>query len=140
MSDVETGAAPGAAHERRREIGLHWDLSKAIIAAFFSVRRELGPFFPEHVYVNAVAAALRESGIASAREVPYEVVYHGVVVGVFRADLIVDDKVLVETKIAPRITAPHRRQAWHYLHASGLKVAMILNCGDPPGTARVEVP
>jgi GxxExxY protein len=121
------------------DLGLHWDLTKRIIAAFYQVRRELGQGFPEHVYSNALATALRETNLRVTREAPYEVVFHGVVVGVFRADLVVEDKVLVECKIY-RIGPRDREQAWHYLAASKLKVAVITNFGDNPATARVEVP
>lgn len=122
-----------------REIGLHWGLSKRIIGAFFDVRRELGSCFPEHVYSNALATALRETHMSARREIPYEVVFHGVVVGTFRADLVVENEVLVECKIH-RIRPRDREQAWHYLAASGLKVGLIVNFGEYPATARIELP
>lgn len=124
----------------REEIGLHWELTRSIIGAFYTIHRELGPWFPERVYVNAMAVALQEGGIACRREVPYEVAFRGVPIGVFRADLVVNDQVLVEAKVAPRIVAAHREQAWHYLSAANLKVAVILNFGQKPSTARVEIP
>jgi GxxExxY protein len=122
------------------EIGLHWQLTKSVIRTFYTVRRELGPWFPERIYVNAMAVALQEAGIACSREVPYEVVFHGVPVGLFRADLVVGGQVLVEAKVAPRIIPAHREQAWHYLSAANLKVAVILNFGEKASTARVEIP
>ena len=122
------------------EIGLHWELTKAINGVLFTVRRELGPWFPERVYCNATAVALQECGFVCQREVPFEVVFHGVPVGRFRADLVVEGKVLVEIKVADRIVPAHREQAWHYLAASGLKVALILNFGARASTARVEIP
>jgi GxxExxY protein len=121
------------------EIGLHWDLTKRIITAFYEVRRELGSCFPEHVYSNALATALRETNMRVTRETPFEVVFHGVVAGVFRADLVVEDRVLIECKIH-RIGPRDREQAWHYLAASKLKVALIANFGENAGTARIEVP
>jgi GxxExxY protein len=122
------------------ELGLHWGLTNAINGALFTIRRELGPWFPERVYSNATAVALRECGIECRREVPYGVVYHGVPVGLFRADLVVDNRVLVEVKVADRIVPAHREQAWHYLAASGLEVALILNFGAQASTARIEMP
>jgi GxxExxY protein len=103
------------------------------------VRRELGSGFAEYVYSNALATALREMNLLVTREQAYEVVFHGVVVGVLRADLVVQDRVLLECKIH-RIGPREREQAWHYLAASRLKVALIANFGEVPGTARIEVP
>jgi len=61
-----------------RKPGLHWEITDKIHGAYYTVRRELGPAFPEHVYVNAMAVALRQMGLRCAREVPYEVVFQGV--------------------------------------------------------------
>lgn len=124
----------------KRNDGLYWELSKAIIAAFYTVKLELGSGFPEYVYANAMVVALRRLGIRALREVPYEVVFDGVVVGLFRADLVVENKILVETKVARVIVGAHREQVWHYLHAAKRPVGLILNFGDRAGTARVEVP
>jgi GxxExxY protein len=120
--------------------GSLWEITDKIHAAFYLVRREFGPGFPEYIYINSVAVVLREAGIECRREVPYEVVFHGVPVGLFRVDLVVDGRVLVEAKVASRIVAAHREQAWHYLAASGLTVAIILNFGETAETARVEIP
>ena len=124
----------------KRNGGPYWELSKSIIAAFYTVKLELGSGFPEYVYANAMVVALRRLGIRALREVPYEVVFYGVVVGLFRADLVVEDKILVETKVARVIVGAHREQMWHYLHAAKRPVGLILNFGDRAGTARVEVP
>lgn len=113
------------------------DLTGHIIAAFYVVKRELGPGLPEYVYANAMAVALRERGLHVAREVPFEVVFHGVLVGLTRADLVVKSAVIVEVKVARIIAPGHREQAWHQLQAAKLKVAMVVNFGEHPGTARV---
>jgi GxxExxY protein len=109
--------------EANQELGLHWDLTKAVIGAFFVVRRELGPWFGEQAYVNALAVALAARGIASVREVPYEVIFHGVPVGLFRADLIAADRVLVEAKLADRIIPAHRNQVRNTLRPRGSRSA-----------------
>lgn len=123
-----------------RHGGPHWELTKRIIAAFYTVKQELGSGFPEYVYANAVSTILREMGLHVLREVPFEVVFHGVIVGICRADLVVEGIVLVETKVARGIAAAHREQLRHYLLASKLNVGLILNFGDNPGTGRVVVP
>jgi GxxExxY protein len=61
-------------------------------------------------------------------------------VGLFRADLVVGGKVLVEVKVADRIVPAHREQAWHCLAASRLKVALILDFGARASTARIDIP
>lgn len=118
--------------------GRHWELTKNIIGAFFVVRRELGPWFAEYLYVRAMAVALAEQGMECAREVPYEVTFHGVPVGLYRADLVVNNQVLVEVKVADRILPAHREQTSRYLSASGLGVGLILNFGHHPSTARID--
>lgn len=108
---------------------MYWDITREIIAAFYTVKHELGPGFHEHVYANATAVVLRENGLRAEREVPYEVVFHGVAVGTCRADIIVESVVLVEVKVAKTIIPAHREQAWHYLKAAKLQVGMVLNYG-----------
>jgi GxxExxY protein len=72
---------------------------------------------------------LRELGLKVEREVPYEMIYHGVSVGVFRADLVVEGKVLVEGKTGRLIDPVYLARARNYLCVSKLEVGLMLNFG-----------
>jgi GxxExxY protein len=114
-------------NQRAEEELLHHELTRAIIGGFWAVKAELGPGFLEAVYANALAVILREAGLKVEREVPYEIIFHGVRVGWYRADLVVESKVLVETKVMRAIPAEIREIAFNYLAASKLRVGLILN-------------
>jgi GxxExxY protein len=105
----------------------HGKLTNAIIGAMFEVHKVLGAGFLERNYANALAIELRFRGIAVERNVPFDVLYRGVVVGRYFADLVVDQRVIVETKVAKAIDAVHRAQLLNYLRASGLEVGLVLN-------------
>jgi len=112
---------------RAEEELLHHELTRAIIGGFWAVKSQLGPGFLEAVYANALAVILREAGLKVEREVPFEIFFHGVRVGRYRADLIAESKVLVETKVMRAIPAEIREIASNYLAASKMKVGLILN-------------
>ena len=114
---------------------LHGDVTAQIIGAFFDVYNELGHGFAELVYHRAVVVALTERGIRTETERTLTIRYHGVVVGEYRADLIVDGKVVVECKVAPKIVQSHETQLLNYLKATNLKIGLILNFG-PDATFR----
>lgn len=114
---------------------VHGDLTREIIGAFYDVYNGLGFGFVESVYQRAVPVALAKRGVRCAREVPMNVKFEGVEVGVYRADLIVDGKVIVECKVADRIVRVHELQLLNYLRATALTVGLILNFG-PKATFR----
>ncbi len=114
---------------------LNGELTAQIIGAFFDVYNELGHGFAELVYHRAVVVALTERGIRTETERELTIHYHGVVVGEYRADLIVDGKVVVECKVALKIVQSHETQLLNYLKATGLKVGVILTFG-PDATFR----
>ena len=105
----------------------HGELTNAIIGAMFEVHNVLGAGFLESNYANALAVELRLRGIPVERNVPFSVRYRGTVVGRYVADLVVDQKVIVETKVAKAIDPMHRAQVLNYLRASGLEVGLVLN-------------
>lgn len=107
----------------------HGELTKSIIGAMFEVYNVLGSGFLEAVYANALTVALRKRGVPVARHVGYEVMYYGVSVGRYVADLVVDGRVIVETKVAKAIVPVHRAQLLNYLRASGLEVGLVINFG-----------
>ena len=97
----------------------------------------LGGGFLEAVYVNALTVELRRRGVRVDRNVTFEVVYRGVSVGRYVADLVVDGKVIVETKVAKAIDPVHRAQVSNYLRASGLQVGLVINFGSSVQFKRV---
>jgi GxxExxY protein len=128
----------GVGREKRDESKLlHHDVTRAIIGAFYHVGDTLGPGFLESVYANATAVVLRHAGLGVQREASYRVIFMGVEVGLFRADLVVEDKVIVETKVARAIDPAHRAQLLNCLRASQKNVGLILNYGGNPGFSRI---
>ena len=107
------------------------DLTREIIGCAMTISRVLGCGFLESVYERAVAHALRKKGLGVEAQRPFAVVYDGVVVGEYRADLILGGRVLVEVKAARAIDPAHQAQILNYLKASRLRVGLILNFGTP---------
>ncbi|MFI5311195.1 MAG: GxxExxY protein [Gemmatimonadales bacterium] len=114
---------------------VHGDLTREIIGAFFDVYNELGYGFVESVYQRALPLALAARGLHSEREVPLTVRFRGAVVGDYRTDLLVEGKVIVESKVADRILPVHDLQLLNYLKATGITVGLVLNFG-PRATFR----
>jgi GxxExxY protein len=111
---------------------LHRELTREIVGAFYEVYNVLGTGYLESVYKRSLVVALEARGISTACEVPFEVYYSGVCVGQFRADLVVDDRVVVESKAVDRLAPTHDAQLLNYLKASGLTVGLLFNFGRQP--------
>lgn len=91
----------------------------------------LGVGFLEKAYSLALSIELRAKGIASQREVPYQLKYRDVIIGEYLADLVVERRVLVELKSVPFLEKAHEAQTINYLRVSRLKVGLLLNFGRP---------
>ena len=104
-------------------------LSFAIIGAAMEVHRILGPGFLESVYQAALEKELTLRGIPFQHEVELPVSYKGDLVGIYKADLIIDSKIIVEIKGISKLNASHQAQALHYLAATGLELAILVNFG-----------
>jgi GxxExxY protein len=89
---------------------LHDELTGKILEAAFEVSNELGAGFLESVYERAMQVALMQKGISVVLQSPLRVQFRGVSVGDFYADMIVDEKVLVELKAVSRILNEHKAQ------------------------------
>jgi len=107
------------------------DLTEQIIGCAYRVSNTLGCGFLEKVYENAMAYELRKGGLDVKQQSPIRVVYDGVAVGEYMADLIVSDRVIVELKAATEMNEIHAAQTLNYLKATGLPVALLLNFGKP---------
>ena len=107
------------------------DIGTKIIETSISVHRELGPGLLESVYEVVLAKELSNLGLKVERQVPVPIIYKGVTFNEeFRADLIVEQKVLVELKSVERTTPAHKKQVQTYLKLTGLKLGYLLNFGD----------
>jgi len=115
----------------------HSDITQRIIGVFFEVYNELGPGFLESVYVQSLAIALLQAGLAFDRERPLTVRFRGEVVGQFRADLIVGGVVLVEAKACSKLHPLHEAQTLNYLRATSLEVGLLVNFGPRPQFRRL---
>jgi GxxExxY protein len=116
---------------------VHGETTREIIGAFFDVYNELGYGFVESVYQRALPLALTARGVRSAREVPLTVRFRGVAVGDYRADLVVEGKVIVESKVADRILPVHEMQLLNYLKATRITLGLVLNFGPKPTFRRL---
>lgn len=104
-------------------------LSFAIIGAAMEVHQILGPGFLESVYQAALEKELKLRGIPFQHQVELPVSYKGDLIGAYRADLVVDEKIIIEIKGISRLNASHEAQAIHYLAVTGLQLAILINFG-----------
>jgi GxxExxY protein len=110
----------------------HFEITQRIIGIFFDVYNELGHGFLESVYVQSLGIALCQAGLSVEKEKPITVRFRGDAVGKFRADLIVGEFVLVETKACPRLNPFHEAQILNYLRATSLEIGLLVNFGPRP--------
>jgi GxxExxY protein len=121
---------PEGPRASQRRIGLiAEEITREIIGAFFEVRKDLKPSYLESVYRNAMEIAVRDRGLRVEREVGLDVRFRGQVVGTFRADLLVEETVIVEAKMVDRLHAAHIAQVTNYLRTTNLQVGLLLNFG-----------
>jgi len=104
------------------------------------VSNTLGSGFPESVYEKALYHQTLKTGLISERQCQMKVIYDGVLVGEFFADLLVGEKVLVEIKAVRVLDELHVAQAMNYLKASGMPICLLINFGRPKIEIRRFVP
>jgi GxxExxY protein len=115
----------------------HADVTERIIGIFYDVYNELGYGFHECVYEEALVIALRQAGLATNRQIALPVWFRGHKVGEFRADLLVENSVLLELKSARSLEPAHEAQLLHYLKSTEVEVGMLLNFGVRPQFRRL---
>ena len=108
----------------------HGELTYQIIGAAFEVQKTLGYGFLEKVYENALIQELQLSGIHAAAQHPIKVDYKGVEVGNYYADMLVENKVIVELKTGETFNPIHEAQLLNYLKATEIKVGLLINFGE----------
>ena len=109
----------------------HKELTEKIIACCFKVHNTLGFGFLEKVYENALLVELRKRGLKADSQVPIKVSYKEEVVGEYIADILVEDKVIVELKAVESLEKIHEAQLLNYLRATGIQVGLLVNMKYP---------
>jgi len=107
----------------------HNEMTEKIIGAAYKVHNALGSGFLEKVYQNSLAIELQALGFSVELEKPITVYYYGKAVGNYVADIIVDGKVLLETKAVKELSGVHEAQILNYLKATGIEVGLLINFG-----------
>lgn len=105
------------------------DLSYQIVGIAIQVRKELGFGFLEKVYENSMMVLLDENRIEAKQQFPIKVSFHDRIVGDYIADILVDNKIILELKAQDKITLMHKAQTLNYLKATNMRVAILLNFG-----------
>ena len=114
---------------RKKFEGKHSDLTGKILGAFFQVHKEMGFGFSEKVYESALEVLLLELGMIVEKQKEIKVYYHGKVVGDYKADMIVNNVVLLELKSVEKLIDAHDAQLLNYLKATEIEVGLLLNFG-----------
>ena len=115
---------------------LHQELTSEIIAAFYKVYNTLGFGFLEKVYENALKYELKKMKFKVDKQKPITVYYNDLTVGEYFADLIVENKVIIELKAAETLIEEHELQLINYLKATDIEVGLLLNFGKKPEIRR----
>lgn len=110
--------------------GKYRELTEKIIGAFFRVYNQLGYWFAEKVYENALAIELRKQGLLVEQQKPISVYYDCLLVGEYFADIIVENVVIVELKAVRQLVNDHVSQLINYLKATPIEVGLLLNFGQ----------
>ena len=106
-------------------------LVEKVIGAAYEVSNILGAGFVEKIYERALIEELGLRGLRLKPQVPFPVAYKGKNIGTYSADLVVDDRLLVEIKCVEQFSNEHLAQCINYLKASGLHLALLINFRHP---------
>jgi GxxExxY protein len=107
------------------------EIGKGILDSAIEVHRELGPGLLESVYETVLAYELKQRGLRVESEVSISIRYKNMTFdAAFRADLVVEGKVIVELKSVEQITEAHKKQVQTYLRLTGCKLGFLLNFGE----------
>lgn len=110
----------------------HSNITKKIIKAFYVVYNELGHGFLESVYEKSLYISLEKMGLKVSSQQPISVYFQQNLVGNFVADLIVEDKVIVELKAVEHLLPLHEAQLINYLKATNIEIGLLMNFGSEP--------
>jgi GxxExxY protein len=105
------------------------ELIDIILTQFYRIYNDLGYGFLERVYHNALYFALVDAGLKCEAEKPIKIYHDGRVVGDYRADLLVEDSVILELKACEELNPAHEAQLINYLKSTKIEVGYLLNFG-----------
>jgi GxxExxY protein len=107
------------------------EIGKLVVDSAIAVHRELGPGLLETVYEVILAHELRQRGLRVERQVPISIECRGIKFDeAFRADIVVEGKVVLELKSVEQVTKAHKKQIQTYLRLAGHKLGFLLNFGE----------
>ena len=106
------------------------ELIKMMMNCSANIRRQLGPGYVESVYKNAMLVELEKNGLAYEVEKPIKVYYDGTLVGDFYADIIVENRLILELKAVSNLHMAHEIQLVNYLTATGIDDGLLINFGS----------
>lgn len=115
---------------------LHKELTERIIKCFYEVYNTLGYGFLEKVYEHALMLELSKEGLLAKNQQPIKVYYKNDLVGDYYADIIVEDKIILELKAAEAVIEEHECQLINYLKATNIEIGLLLNFGKKPEVRR----
>lgn len=111
-----------------------------IVGAAFDVYNKLGPGFLESVYQECLEIELKKREIPYEREKDIQIFYDGVKINQsYRADFVCYDKIIIELKAISSLEDAHRAQVYNYLRATGYKLGLLLNFGNPQGLEKERI-
>jgi GxxExxY protein len=110
-------------------------LVKKVIQSAYNVRLQLPAGFLESVYQKALLIELEKNGISAKGEVPINVYYDECVVGEFRADIVIENKIIIELKAVQNLSLIHEAQLVNYLTATKIDCGLLINFGGE----RIEI-
>ncbi|GAB2627728.1 GxxExxY protein [Belliella aquatica] len=107
------------------------EISKIVLDSCYLIHSNLGPGLFESVYENILSFELKNKGLKIERQIPIEVRWRGLLFeNAFRADLIVEDKVLIELKSVETLSKVHYKQVMTYLKLTDLKLGLLINFNE----------
>ena len=114
----------------------HTKVTERIIEVFYRVYNKLGYGFLEKVYENAMMIEFRKEGVHAVSQFAIKVFYENQIIGEYYADILVDNKVIVEIKAAKWLAEENEAQLLNYLKATDIEVGLLLNFGPKPEIKR----
>jgi len=115
---------------------LHNDLTEQIIKAYYIVYNELGYGFLENVYQNGLIFEMKNMNLDVKANYPISVHYKNQIVGNYKADILVNDLVILELKAVESLLKEHEYQLVNYLKATNIEIGLLMNFGNKPDIKR----
>lgn len=113
------------------------EITDSILKAYYAVYNQLGYKFLEKVYQNAMYFELKSKGLKVEAQKQIKVYFKNQLVGEYFADLLIEDKVIVELKACELLMNAHIAQIMNYLKATEIEVGLVLNFGEEPEFKRI---